>query len=131
MLDPLFHSLKQFGWKIWNIQCEVNSIKTKSKTFWILITYLRPISKCALKKSLNGSICCSLLNSTWFAMFCNIFDINMRPLLTKEGTCFPTIPISWGETEKQNWKVLQVRVLKHMTQIQELHKEIGILIIIQ
>lgn len=69
---------------------------------WLLMyncfTYRLPISKCPFKKSLNGNMCCSLLNSTWLAMFCRILDISMRPRLTAGGTCFVTMPISWGET---------------------------------
>lgn len=81
--------MKLMLWDVWS---------TVSQSEAICMKNLRPASTWALKKSLKHNMCCSFENSTWFAMFCRIFDINIRPRLTELGTCFPTIPSSCGDT---------------------------------
>ncbi len=63
--------------------------------------YLLPASKLALRKSLKGLICCSLVKRTWLAMFCMILHIRVRPRFIRDVGCWSIIPSSHGATATQ------------------------------
>lgn len=106
---PPFRNRMRSAWTTWNgdrrwgggidfiVYDETHLINPHLPTLIETVTYLRPDSKCCLRKSLKWSMCCSR-NSTWFAIFCRIFDTWMSPLLTCEDGWCSIIPVSNGDT---------------------------------
>lgn len=78
---------------------------TLSQSLAIWMKNLLAPSKCCLRKSLKGSMCCSLLNSTWLAMFCRILDISISPRFTCPHGWLSRMPVSQGETAIQQGKL--------------------------
>lgn len=103
-LSPIFSWwFQRSRWRACTLASLMNEIlwlacSTLSQSLAIWMKKRRAPSKCWRTKSLKGTMCCSLLNSTWLAMFCRILDMSISPRFTSWLGCRSRIPVSHGDT---------------------------------
>ena len=62
-------------------------------------TYRRPTGKFSFRKlSLKMRMCCSLVKSTWLAMFCMTLHMRVRPRFMRGVGCLSIMPDLYGDT---------------------------------